>query len=334
MRNNFVNTTTDMKTITHFEELDISNPADWEEYSERLVCFLQANSIREGTIRLAALCSVLRNHFMPISSVSTLFVPADEGSRLREQLVCGLPDGNLQNQLLTDRELTFAKVLERALLAEVAIAQASGIRSLNSTVTTEVQHTRKVTVTARCETFADNKRALNNNHSSRHIEIVSRSKSQSTVKKKSMKPNRHATNSVAVEEEEYRINRLTTSNQVIRILILAFACSPNQVEATEPLNYLLDKGVPWKWTRRHEKACDVQQPSSDGDAVYSRSGRLRGGATGVIPTAPNSKVKDAASNNIQLQQRAKDGQSRVASETRQSLDNTPTLCSLTARTLI
>ncbi|KAL1236726.1 Methylated-DNA--protein-cysteine methyltransferase [Trichinella pseudospiralis] len=130
MRNNFVNTTTDMKTITHFEELDISNPADWEEYSERLVCFLQANSIREGTIRLAALCS----------------------SRLREQLVCGLPDGNLQNQLLTDRELTFAKVLERALLAEVAIAQASGIRSLNSTVTTEVQHTRKVTVTARCET--------------------------------------------------------------------------------------------------------------------------------------------------------------------------------------
>ncbi|KAL1236725.1 Endoribonuclease Dicer [Trichinella pseudospiralis] len=80
--------------------------------------------------------------------------------------------------------------------------------------------------------------------------------------------------------------------------------------------------------------CDVQQPSSDGDAVYSRSGRLRGGATGVIPTAPNSKVKDAASNNIQLQQRAKDGQSRVASETRQSLDNTPTLCSLTARTLI
>ncbi|KRZ28748.1 hypothetical protein T4B_2061 [Trichinella pseudospiralis] len=167
-----------------------------------------------------------------------------------------------------------------------------------------------------------------------------------------MKPNRHATNSVAVEEEEYRINRLTTSNQVIRILILAFACSryikrcyhlefvelyhnflANQVEATEPLNYLLDKGVPWKWTRRHEKAFQIQ-PSSDGDAVYSRSGRLRGGATGVIPTAPNSKVKDAASNNIQLQQRAKDGQSRVASETRQSLDNTPTLCSLTARTLI
>ncbi|KRX90091.1 hypothetical protein T4E_4548 [Trichinella pseudospiralis] len=86
---------------------------------------------------------VLRNHFMPISSVSTLFVPADEGvasylAELRhlaqhcnfgetDQLVCGLPDGNLQNQLLTDRELTFAKVLERALLAEVAIAQASGI---------------------------------------------------------------------------------------------------------------------------------------------------------------------------------------------------------------
>ncbi|KRX90082.1 hypothetical protein T4E_10335 [Trichinella pseudospiralis] len=30
-----------------------------------------------------------------------------------------------------------------------------------------------------------------------HIEIVSRAKSQSTVKKKSMKPNRHATNCVA-----------------------------------------------------------------------------------------------------------------------------------------
>ncbi|KRY50253.1 Uncharacterized protein T03_8274 [Trichinella britovi] len=83
-----------MKTITHFEEFDTSNPAGWEEYSERLVFFLEANSIREGPRRLAVLCSVcgpktysiiksltspdppsaktfdevmklLRNHFMP-----------------------------------------------------------------------------------------------------------------------------------------------------------------------------------------------------------------------------------------------------------------------------
>ncbi|KRY49757.1 Uncharacterized protein T03_12337 [Trichinella britovi] len=83
-----------MKTITHFEEFDTLNPAGWEEYSERLVFFLEANSIREGPRRLAVLCSVcgpktysiiksltspdppssktfdevmklLRNHFMP-----------------------------------------------------------------------------------------------------------------------------------------------------------------------------------------------------------------------------------------------------------------------------
>ncbi|KRX36040.1 hypothetical protein T09_8209, partial [Trichinella sp. T9] len=89
MRNNLVNTTTDMKTITHFEEFDTSNPAGWEEYSERLVFFLEANSIREGPRRLAVLCSVcgpktysiiksltspdpprlrkhsMKNHFMP-----------------------------------------------------------------------------------------------------------------------------------------------------------------------------------------------------------------------------------------------------------------------------
>ncbi|KRX79034.1 hypothetical protein T06_10779 [Trichinella sp. T6] len=83
-----------METITHFEEFDISNPAGLKEYSERLVLFLDANSIREGPRRLAVLCNVcapktysiiksltspdppssktfdevmklLRNHFMP-----------------------------------------------------------------------------------------------------------------------------------------------------------------------------------------------------------------------------------------------------------------------------
>ncbi|KRZ07057.1 hypothetical protein T11_14576 [Trichinella zimbabwensis] len=78
-----------MKTITHFEEFDISDPTVWEEYFEHLVFFLEANSIREGPCIRAgkSVCGtktystdiagppssktfdevmkVLRNHFMP-----------------------------------------------------------------------------------------------------------------------------------------------------------------------------------------------------------------------------------------------------------------------------
>ncbi|KRX64974.1 hypothetical protein T09_7121 [Trichinella sp. T9] len=53
-----------------------------------------------------------------------------------------------------------------------------------------------------------------------HIERVCRAKPQSTVKKVVAKPNRYATNSIAVEEEEYGINRLISSNQVIRTLLI------------------------------------------------------------------------------------------------------------------
>ncbi|KAL1229142.1 Uncharacterized protein TPS_03010 [Trichinella pseudospiralis] len=51
-----------------------------------------------------------------------------------------------------------------------------------------------------------------------HIERVCRTKSQSTVKKGAAKPNRHATNSIAVEEEEYRINHLIAPDEVIATL--------------------------------------------------------------------------------------------------------------------
>ncbi|KRZ80004.1 Uncharacterized protein T10_3602 [Trichinella papuae] len=275
--NNLVNTTTDMKTITHFEEFDISNPAGWEEYSERLVFFLEANSIREGPRRLAVLCSVcgtktyriiksltspdppssktfdevmmlLRNHFMPrLSEVYQRFLyqrrlqQPGEGvvayvtelrhlaqhcnfgetleSRLRDQLVCGLRDRDLQKQLLTDGELTFAKAFERALSAEAATSQVSDIPATNPAATTEEQlvtqkksdrnssmrnigrqqespQPQSLKPCYRCGgAHAQNICRFKNvscNFCKRlgHIERVCRAKSQSTVKKGAAKPNR------------------------------------------------------------------------------------------------------------------------------------------------
>ncbi|KRZ15909.1 Uncharacterized protein T11_2133 [Trichinella zimbabwensis] len=275
--NNLVNTTTDMKTITHFEEFDISNPAGWEEYSERLVFFLEANSIREGPRRLAVLCSVcgtktyriiksltspdppssktfdevmmlLRNHFMPrLSEVYQRFLyqrrlqQPGEGvaayvaelrhlaqhcnfgetleSRLRDQLVCGLRDRDLQKQLLTDGELTFAKAFERALSAEAATSQVSDIPATNPAATTEEQlvtqkksdrnssmrnvgrqqespQPQSLKPCYRCGgAHAQNICRFKNvscNFCKRlgHIERVCRAKSQTTVKKGAAKPNR------------------------------------------------------------------------------------------------------------------------------------------------
>ncbi|KRX13745.1 Transposon Ty3-I Gag-Pol polyprotein [Trichinella nelsoni] len=283
-----MNTTTDMKTITHFEEFDTSNPAGWEEYSERLVFFLEANSICEGPRRLAVLCSVcgpktysiikslaspdppssktfdevmklLRNHFMPrpsevyqrflyhrrlqqpgegvaayVAELRHLAQHCNFGetleSRLRDQLVCGLRDGNLQKQLLADGELTFAKALERALSAEAATTQVSDIRAANPTVTTEVQlvahkksdcnsSMRNVRRQQESPQPQSHKPCYRCGGAPHRTLVVSRiAKSQSTVKKEAAKPNRYATNSIAVEEEEYRINHLTAPNEVIATL--------------------------------------------------------------------------------------------------------------------
>ncbi|KRY47327.1 hypothetical protein T03_3534 [Trichinella britovi] len=104
-----------METITHFEEFDISNPAGLKEYSERLVLFLEANSIREGPRRLAVLCNVYAPKTYKVYQCflyQRLLKQPDVGvaayvaelrhlahhrnfgdtleSRLKDQLVCGL----------------------------------------------------------------------------------------------------------------------------------------------------------------------------------------------------------------------------------------------------
>ncbi|KFD72173.1 hypothetical protein M514_15446 [Trichuris suis] len=44
--------------VSHMEEFDVSNPAGWEEYAERLEFYFAANGIRDAQRKLAVLCSV------------------------------------------------------------------------------------------------------------------------------------------------------------------------------------------------------------------------------------------------------------------------------------
>ncbi|KFD47113.1 hypothetical protein M513_12023, partial [Trichuris suis] len=44
--------------VSHMEEFDVSNPAGWEEYAERLEFYFAANGIRDAQKKLAVLCSV------------------------------------------------------------------------------------------------------------------------------------------------------------------------------------------------------------------------------------------------------------------------------------
>uniref|UniRef100_A0A5S6QBK2 RNA-directed DNA polymerase n=1 Tax=Trichuris muris TaxID=70415 RepID=A0A5S6QBK2_TRIMR len=46
-----------MNHVRHFEEFDVSNPAGWEEYAERLEFYMAANGIRDQQRKLAVLCS-------------------------------------------------------------------------------------------------------------------------------------------------------------------------------------------------------------------------------------------------------------------------------------
>uniref|UniRef100_A0A5S6QAX5 Uncharacterized protein n=1 Tax=Trichuris muris TaxID=70415 RepID=A0A5S6QAX5_TRIMR len=47
-----------MQHVSHIEEFDVSNPAGWEEYAERLEFHFAANGIRDARKKLAVLCSV------------------------------------------------------------------------------------------------------------------------------------------------------------------------------------------------------------------------------------------------------------------------------------
>uniref|UniRef100_A0A5S6Q2K1 Reverse transcriptase domain-containing protein n=1 Tax=Trichuris muris TaxID=70415 RepID=A0A5S6Q2K1_TRIMR len=46
-----------MSHVSHIEEFDVSNPAAWQEYAERLEFYLAANGIRDAQRKLAVLCS-------------------------------------------------------------------------------------------------------------------------------------------------------------------------------------------------------------------------------------------------------------------------------------
>uniref|UniRef100_A0A5S6QJF2 RNA-directed DNA polymerase n=1 Tax=Trichuris muris TaxID=70415 RepID=A0A5S6QJF2_TRIMR len=190
-----------MTHISHIEEFDISNPAGWEEYAERVEFYLAANAIRDATRKLAVLCSVcgpktysviksltspeppasktfdevmklLGEHFVPKPSeiyrrfqFQRRFQKPSEGiapyvaelrrlaqhcnfgvtleSRLRDQLVCGLRDENLQRQLLCISDLTFNKALDRALAAEAAITEVATMHSSEQMASQEVQVVRR-----------------------------------------------------------------------------------------------------------------------------------------------------------------------------------------------
>uniref|UniRef100_A0A5S6Q140 Peptidase A2 domain-containing protein n=1 Tax=Trichuris muris TaxID=70415 RepID=A0A5S6Q140_TRIMR len=64
-------------------------------------------------------------------------------SRLRDQLVCGLRDENLQRHLLCISDLTFNKALDRALAAEAAITEVATMRSSEQMASQEVQVVRR-----------------------------------------------------------------------------------------------------------------------------------------------------------------------------------------------
>ncbi|KRY08071.1 hypothetical protein T12_1528 [Trichinella patagoniensis] len=80
-----------METITHFEEFDISNPAGLKEYFERLVLFLDANSIREGPRKLAVLCNVCSlKTYSIIKSLTVTQCPRKHSMKLLEVYQCFL----------------------------------------------------------------------------------------------------------------------------------------------------------------------------------------------------------------------------------------------------
>ncbi|KRY89465.1 Ribosome biogenesis protein BMS1 -like protein [Trichinella pseudospiralis] len=235
-------------------KFDTSNPAVWEEYSERLAFFLEANSIREGPRRLAVLCSVCGpNTYSIIKSLTSPDPPSskifDEVMKLLRNHFMPRPS-EVYQRFLYHRRLQQPGEGVAAYVAELRhLAQHCNFaEAANPTVTTEVQlvaykksdcnssmrNVRRQQESPpqpqshkpcyRCGgAHAQNTCRFKNvscNFCKRlgHIERVCRTKSQSTVKKGAAKPNRHATNSIAVEEEEYRINHLIAPDEVIATL--------------------------------------------------------------------------------------------------------------------
>ncbi|KFD66108.1 hypothetical protein M514_21784, partial [Trichuris suis] len=92
--------------VSHMEEFDVSNPAGWEEYAERLEFYFAANSIRDAQKKLAVLCSVcgpktysvIRSLTSPQSPASMSFT---EVMKLQEHFVISV------RCLLYDRTCTY-----------------------------------------------------------------------------------------------------------------------------------------------------------------------------------------------------------------------------------
>ncbi|CDW60937.1 hypothetical protein TTRE_0000934301 [Trichuris trichiura] len=183
--------------------LDVSQPAFWDAYAERLKFFCEANGITDDAKKRAtlfAVCglptltipkslisprslsdvsyedivNVLKSHFIPKPSViyqrftfqrclqqegegvaayvADLRHLADDcnfgsnlSERLRDQLVCGLKDEELERRLLACAELDLNGAIREAIAAESASSQARDICSANGshTETAVAQQIRK-----------------------------------------------------------------------------------------------------------------------------------------------------------------------------------------------
>nr|XP_042912168.1 uncharacterized protein LOC122272488 [Parasteatoda tepidariorum] len=139
-----------MATVGSIQEFDTSNPNSFELYANQITYFLEANSIEDD-----------KEHFCPKSSeifrrfkfhkrfqsklesvnayVTELRKLAEDcnfgetlSERLRDQLVCGIRDEEVQRRLLAESKLTLENAISVAVASEVAASQSKHIHTQNS----------------------------------------------------------------------------------------------------------------------------------------------------------------------------------------------------------
>ncbi|KRZ00689.1 Uncharacterized protein T11_4754 [Trichinella zimbabwensis] len=144
--------------LGHIEEFDISKPKEWTAYASRLIFFLEANNVTDPVKRRAVLLSSCGGPKVG-ESISDFVADlrrlaqgcnfSDLEIMLRDRLVIGLRDEELQLRLFSRKNLTFESALEEALSVEAAAQH-----------TREVQHV--ILQTTRHLTFIKSKREHQN----------------------------------------------------------------------------------------------------------------------------------------------------------------------------
>nr|XP_042901662.1 uncharacterized protein K02A2.6-like [Parasteatoda tepidariorum] len=130
-----------MATVGSIQEFDTSNPNSFELYADQITYFLEANSIVDDKIfRRFKFHKRFQSKLESVNAyVTELRKLAEDcnfgetlSERLRDQLVCGIRDEEVQRRLLAESKLTLENAISVAVASEVAASQSKHIHTQNS----------------------------------------------------------------------------------------------------------------------------------------------------------------------------------------------------------